>query len=146
VLGRFNDDFMLAYPVHFPEKTVLFSPDKASFRKQSRKLVGHGPNPPTGTVGWSAPVSHHLRRGHLFIPVAKGTIRFIRWKGKGHTLFHKIMGAFGPLGGNNHPLFSGRILSQFGHGTTLFDKNSRSVGLNIRKTKWYVKKKNNFKI
>jgi len=56
------------------------------------------------------------------------------------------MGALGPLGGNDHPLFCGWILSQFGHGTTLSDKNSRSVGLNIRKTKFYVKKKYNFKL
>jgi len=58
----------------FSEKTVFFSPDKASFWDQSRKPVGDGPNPPTRSVSWSAPVSHHLRRGHPFIPVAKGAI------------------------------------------------------------------------
>jgi len=78
----------------------------------------------------------------VFIPQTEGAIGLIRWKTKGNTLLHKILRALGPLGGDDHPLFSSRVLSQFGHGRPLlFDKNSLSLGWNIGKTQLYVKKK-----
>ena len=77
-------------------------------------------------------------------PNARGRVRRDGWK-RIRTISRVGTAksrALGPLGGDDHPLFSSRVLSQFGHGMPLFfDKNSLSVGLNIGKTQLYVKQK-----
>src|SRR5258708_1743079 len=107
--------------IHAVEHTLRL-PVEGSFNSQSRELVRHHTDCPTGRIALrrgaairSRTISLNLRRSLAFIPITKRTETTLQL----HIFPGKISRSFRAIGGNDHPTANDWIFSQLGHSPNL---------------------------
>ena len=101
VVGRFNNHFVRADPVHAIEQAVTFAIEPA-FDSQRRKFVRHHPETPSGGV-LAAAVSAVGQNFGGRLPFTAGAKRTMRRALDFHAFAHEVHRTIGAIGGNDDP-------------------------------------------
>ncbi len=113
---RFNNDFMVAYPIHFSEKGIGFPPPGFVFTMKRCKFIRDNPDGPRNFC--RIRVSEYFWWGLRLVTWAERTywleLRNFRF-GFG---FFLVVRTLAPLSGKNDPFLGRRILTNNRHVTT----------------------------